>query len=418
MRSAALAVLVVLVALAARGDGRAGLASESASGPPQSASVLAYVWDGRPLLVRVDAVTLRARSRALDLGQPPISRWVRSPEGDRLALGSGNGARLKFVDLRAMRRLSTLDLGPKGFVAGLAWPSPRRVVAAVSGARVEVVVVDPQTRRLLARHRLPGAGAVTQAARSPGGLVLLLSPQNRIGPATLALATPTGLRTTMLPLEAGIDPPAVSEPGLAVSPDGRRAIIVPGGARVLEVDLRTLAITERELSEPVSLLGQLHSWLDPAASAKGPLEGPARSAAWVSAHRVVVAGWNYRPTGERTMVSEAAGVRLIDTRNWSVRTLAQGASSTLVAGDTLLAFGGTHGQGLRGIGLQAFGPDGRERFHLFEDRFVAVVTAVGRYAYVSEQSQAQTRIQVVDITSGRVIRTVRKQTYIDILKLD
>jgi len=99
MRSAALAAITVLAA----GCGGDGVASESASGPPARASVLAYVWDGRPLLVRVDAVTLRARSRALDLGNP-ISRWVRSPEGDRLALGSGDGARLMFVDPRAMRR--------------------------------------------------------------------------------------------------------------------------------------------------------------------------------------------------------------------------------------------------------------------------------------------------------------------------
>jgi hypothetical protein len=416
MRSAALAVLAILAVLAVGGGGGAGVASESASPPPAGASVLAYVWDGRPLLVRVDALTLQARSRALDLGKPPISTWVRSPERERLALGSGDGARLMFVDLRTMRRLPTLDLGPLGFVAGLAWPSPRRVVAALSGARVEILVVDPETRRLLTRHRLPGA--VARAARSPGGLVLLLSPRDRIGPATLAVATPTGLRTTPLQVEAGIDPPAVSEPGLAVSPDGRRALIVPGGARVLEVDLRTLAVTERELSEPVSLLGQLRSWLDPAAAAKGPLEGPARSAAWVSSDHVAVAGWNYRPTGERTMVSEAAGLRLIDTRNWTVRTLAQDASSALVAHDTLLAFGGTHGQRRRGTGLQAFGLDGRERFHLLGDRFVAVVTAVGRYAYVSEQSQAHTRIQVIDITSGRVVRTVRKQTYMDILRLD
>lgn len=57
MRSAALAVLAVLAAVAA-GRGGDGLASESASPLPASASVLAYIWDGRPLLVRVDAVTL------------------------------------------------------------------------------------------------------------------------------------------------------------------------------------------------------------------------------------------------------------------------------------------------------------------------------------------------------------------------
>ena len=85
----------------------------------------------------------------------------------------------------------------------------------------------------------------------------------------------------------------------------------------------------------------------------------------------------------------------------------------------MLAFGGTQGPaGLRGIGLQAFGLDGGERFRLFDDRFVAVVAAVGRYAYVSEQSESETRIEVVDITSGRVVRTLRKQAYFDVLQFD
>jgi hypothetical protein len=416
MRMAALAALAALAAVVS-GCRESGVASEPALKQRDSVSVLAYVWKERPVLIRLGAVSPQARSRALDLGQPPISTWVRSPDGDRLALGSGDGARLMFADVRAMRWISRRDLGPRGYVAALAWPSPRRVVAALSGTRVEILVVDPATGRLLTEHHLPGL--VTRAARSPAGLVLLVSPNDRIGRAMLVVATPTELRTAALPLETGVSPPAVSEPGLAVSPDGRRALVVPGGARVLEVDLRTLAVAERELSEPVSLLGRLRSWLEPAALAKGPLEGPVRFARWLADDRVVVAGSNYRPSDERGMVSEAAGVRLIDTRNWSVRTLAEEASDALVAGDTVLAFGGTQGPaGLRGIGLYGFGADGRERFHLFEDRFVAVVSAVGRYAYVSEQSEAETRIEVVDIPSGRVVRTVRKQTYTDVLQLD
>jgi hypothetical protein len=416
MRSAALVALAVLGAVVA-GCRESGLASEPASQSSGGDSVLAYDWRGKPVLVRVDAVTLRPRRRALDLGEPPIATWVQSPGRDRLALGSGDRARLLFADLSAMRPLARLDLGPRGYVAGLAWPTSRRVVAALSGTGVEIVVVDPENGRLLAQHRLPGL--VTRAARSPAGLVLLISPNDRIGRATLVVATPAGLRTAALPLETGVSPPAVAEPGLVVSPDGRRALVVPGGTRVLEVNLRTLAVAERELSEPVSLLGRLRSWLEPAALAKGPLEGPVRSAAWIGADRVVVAGWNYRPMGDRGMVSEAAGVRLIDTDNWSVRTLAEEASAAVVAGDTVLAFGGTQGpDGLGGIGLQAFGSDGRERFHLFEDRYVAVVAAVGRYAYVSEQSEAETQIEVVDITSGRVVRTIQKQTYFDVLQLD
>jgi hypothetical protein len=415
MRVAALAALAALAAVVG-GCRDSGVAPEPALKPREGTSVLAYVWKERPVLVRLNAVTLQARGRALDLGQPPISTWVRSPEGDRLALGSGDVARLMFADLRAMRLISRRDLGPRGHVAALAWPSPRRVVAALSGTHVEILVVDPASGRLLTEHRLPGL--VTRAARSPDGLVLLLSPNDRIGRATLVVATPTGFRTAALPLESGVSPPDVSEPGLVVSPDGRRAFVVPGGARVLEVDLRTLAVTEHELSEPVSLFGRLRSWLDPTALAKGPLKGPVRVARWLGGDRVVVAGFNNR-AGEHGTVYEAAGVRLIDTRNWSVRTLAEDASDALIAGDTVLAFGGTQGPaGLRGVGLYGFGSDGRERFHLFEDRFVAVVSAVDRYAYVAEQSEAETRIEVVDITSGRVVRTVRTQTYTDVLQLD
>ena len=290
-------------------------------------------------------------------------------------------------------------------------------MAALSGTRAEVVVVDPDTRRLVARHRV--AGVVSRASRSRGGLVLLVAPPDRLGPATLAVATPRMLRTVELPLEIGVDPPAVAEPGLAVSPDGRRAVVVGRGNHLLEVDLHSLAVTERELAEPVSLLGQLRSWLEPAARAKGPLDGPVRSAAWVGRDRVVVAGWNYRPTGERTMIAAAAGVTVIDTRDWSVRTVAGDASAAVVAGDTILAFGGTHGPtGLRGVGVQGFGADGRRRFHLFGNRFVGSVRAVGRYAYVSQQSEAETRIDVVDVTSGRLVRTVRKQTYMDVLQVD
>jgi hypothetical protein len=116
---------------------------------------------------------------------------------------------------------------------------------------------------------------------------------------------------------------------------------------------------------------------------------------------------------------EAAGVRLIDVRSWSVRTLAGGAGAAAVAGERLLAYGGTQGPGgLRGIGLRGFGHDGRERFHLFGDRFVAVATALGRYAYVSEQSQNETTIEIVDLASGRVVRTVRKNAYVELLRFD
>src|SRR5688572_23044088 len=120
IRWAPLAVIAAVVALAA---GSGGLASRQPAETANRGSVLAYVWEGGPLLVRVHPLTLQPRSRALELGRAPISTWARSPEGGRLVLGSGDGARLLFADLRTMGRLGTLSFGAKGYVAGLAWPS-------------------------------------------------------------------------------------------------------------------------------------------------------------------------------------------------------------------------------------------------------------------------------------------------------
>jgi hypothetical protein len=360
-------------------------------------------------------VTLERRGAALDLGEPPLASYAPAPEGRRLALGSGDGARFTFVDLERMRRVATLDFGAKGFVAGLAWPTPNRVVGALSGTVIEILVADP-AGRVVSRERLPGT--VLRAARCRGGLVLLTGPQDTIGRPSLVVATPRRVDRVELPLDAGVDPPPVWEPGLAVSADGRRAFVVGAGTRVVEVDLGTLSVEERELSRRVSLLGRLRSWLEPAASAKGPLEGPVRSAAWAPGGRIAVSGSNHRKTGPRTGVADGAGLHLIDTRDWTVETLVEGASETLVAGDAVLAYGGSHGpDGLRGIGLRGFDADGRERFHLFGDRYVGAVSAVGRYAYVSQQLEEVTRVDVVDLATGRVVRTVHR-SYVEVLPLD
>jgi len=409
--------LVAASAAAATSCGGSERVSDPAPSSPARPSVLAHVSTSEPYLARLDAVTLRQRGHAVALGMETPSAWARSPGGGRLAVGSGDGVRFAFIDLRRMRRTASLDLGPRGYVAGLVWPTPRRVVAALSGMEVEIVVIDPVTSRVVRRETL--AGTVMRSARTPDGLVLLLSGPGGMGRARLAVVTPSRVRTAELPVRAGVAPPSVFEPALAVGPDGKHALVSPGGAVVHEVGLATLGMAERALTERISLLGRLRSWLEPTASAKGPLDGPVRSASWIPGGGVVVSGWDHRATGERTSVAEAAGVSLVDTRTWSVRTLAEAASVAVVSGDTVLAFGGSYGPGgLRGTGLRAFDRDGRERFHLYGDRYVGAVTAVGRYAYVSEQFETETQIDVVELSTGRVVRTVRTPRYTEILPLD
>jgi hypothetical protein len=64
MRSAAVSTLAAL-AVVVSGCGGSGLASEPASRLSEPASILAYVWEGKPTLVKVDAVTLEPTGRAL-----------------------------------------------------------------------------------------------------------------------------------------------------------------------------------------------------------------------------------------------------------------------------------------------------------------------------------------------------------------
>ena len=81
-----------------------------------------------------------------------------------------------------------------------------------------------------------------------------------------------------------------------MEPSGSRALVVPAGNRVAEVDLETLEVRYHELSEPVSLLGRLRDWLQPAAHAK-TIDGPDRNAVWLESGLVAVSGANSAADG-------------------------------------------------------------------------------------------------------------------------
>jgi hypothetical protein len=66
-------------------------------------------------------------------------------------------------------------------------------------------------------------------------------------------------------------------PGLAVAPDGRRAVVIPAGGRVADVDIDALRVSYHELSERTSVFKRLLNWLEPEAEAK-TVAGPNRFA--------------------------------------------------------------------------------------------------------------------------------------------
>jgi hypothetical protein len=169
---------------------------------------------------------------------------------------------------------------------------------------------------------------------------------------------------------------------------------------VVEVDLRRGRVRDHRLVARRSLLDRLRELLVPSAAA-GPEVGGVRRAAWIGGGRIALSGYDadavWRPDGALEAERRPAGMHVIDTRDWSVRTLDERASG-FVAVAGLLLTGGPEGRG-----LAAYSPDGRDRFELLGDRRVEVVATAGSLAYV--RAPPEPALQVVDVTRGRVVGT-------------
>jgi hypothetical protein len=104
-----------------------------------------------------------------------------------------------------------------------------------------------------------------------------------------------------------------------------------------------------------------------------------------------------------------AGITLIDTMDWSSRTLdheTTGVSYTGL-GDVVLAWGSIWNattQKSVGFGLSGYSSAGSRLFHLFGTEAVAVAAVAGTYAYVS--SNSVTHYEIVDTTKGKIIGSV------------
>src|SRR5205085_1085939 len=89
--------------------------------------------------------------------------------------------------------------------------------------------------------------------------------------------------------------------------------------------------------------------------------------------------------GTPQLTETPSGLQLVNTRDWSVRTLDSGAGAAAVAQDALLTTGmvwRSATQTLTGTGLTIFGADGAVRAHLFGSRPLVFET-IGTWALVS-----------------------------------
>jgi hypothetical protein len=118
---------------------------------------------------------------------------------------------------------------------------------------------------------------------------------------------------------------------------------------------------------------------------------------------LAVTGTDESSTGERRTRIGPAGLSLVDTRNWSTRTIDRGATEVRVAGDLLLATGSA-------IGLTAYGLDGDKRFELLNGHEAWLEQVYDARAYVlsPRRDGRLGPLRVVDLATGRITTERRR----------
>ena len=381
-------------------------------------SLLGMVWIGEKAeIASLDAATLEPAGPALPVKDP--GAWTFSPDRAQLALGSTRSPLVHFVDAARLQTLRSVKLGLSGTVERIDWLSSRSVVvvyAHFDGTRL--AWVNPTTGKVTKRGKL-GVDPF-QAASGGGRLVALLPPRKGIGTARLAIVGTGGrARIVALPkIRIGSTVPRANTvfrrigPGLALDPAGAHAYVVGTDGVVADVNLRSRAVAYHSLTQPRSLAARLGAWLVPTAEAK-QLAGPSLDARWLGDGLLAVAGTRYDATTGKNGETQSAtplGLRIVDVRAWTQRTLDTGAAGFAIADGALLAYGvrsewSQTAESISGMGVAAYGTDGSRRFHLLPTVPVGYVQVNGSRAYgwVDDEANAW-HLVVVDVAAGTVER--------------
>ena len=404
-------VVVAALALAGAATRHAERAVAQAAVAPAPSTLVAVDWASRPsqqTLVELDAVTLEP-SAAPPVPVTGMTNWKLSPKGDEVAFGAQQRGPIRIVDLRSMTLVHEVRAGV-GWSEVRAWPRADRLLAVSSVEPATFVVVDPAAGRVVRRVRLTAHLVAT--APSAGGLVALVAPVGRIGASRLVAVAATGaVRTVALRrISAGLfwrnraqNPVGrISQPGLVVDIAAGKAYVVSADDLVAAVDLATLRVSYHRPHPPRSFLRRLLDWLEPSAAAKA-LNGQTRTAAWLGGGKIAEWGWNeswsLKKNGVVTGRETVSGLKLIDTRSWTIRTLDKRSVLVGDAADSFVAINARKNPTPPAWTLTGYTRAGDELFRKPIAR-TANVYRVGPYAYLWNSPK---HVTVLDASTGAVL---------------
>jgi hypothetical protein len=176
------------------------------------------------------------------------------------------------------------------------------------------------------------------------------------------------------------------DPGFTVDPSGRTAYVVGPDLLVAEVDLSSLAVSYHRVVTRTT---------------QKSIEGPHRFAMWLGNGLLAVTGSDYAPgkdaAGKPVVKSTSFGLRIVDTHDWSSRTIDSVTNWVRFSGGMLIAQGDNHT-------LVAYGTDGRERWRTTIPDYSWMALG-GDYGYVCDNGYLR---RVVDVHTGATVASLPK----------
>lgn len=301
---------------------------------PPRAALFAFGGAYMSRLAQIDDRTLSPLSgRLVRFGDNALSgfddsaNYVISPDARELAVPGDNTGRMTLVALPTLRRTAHFRVVRAGAilqpeVSLVSWPRRRMIIAtsqpyvAHRVYRSRLLMIDPIAHKVVRRQLLPGT-QMASGIGSDGRTVILMSPNDHVGPSWLMVITRSGnIHSVPLPtIEGGYGGTSTGDESVnpALLVHGETASVVSWTDSEATVDLRTLAVTEHTITGV------------PAPRPVGPAETPGsgglmvnstRELAPAGARHVLLTSRDSRPSagGNQSYTRPTA---LIDTRTWS-----------------------------------------------------------------------------------------------------